>query len=127
MKRSKFIILMGNRAPEIRLSGSQSLPEDTPLFENVGILSVRNGSGVYTFTITSDPDSKFDDANQPIISTAGTFDYETATSHNFTVQADNGVDPVLTRTFTITITDVAEGGGTAGEPIGLLLSLTKAA
>jgi hypothetical protein len=43
------------------------------------------------------------------------------------VRATDGASNTTNQTITITVTDVAEGGGTAGEPIGLLLALTKAA
>lgn len=43
------------------------------------------------------------------------------------VRATDTAGNATTQTFTATVTDVAEGGGTAGQPIGLLLILTKAA
>jgi hypothetical protein len=83
------------------------IAEDASVGSVVGTLSVLSGSGVYTFSITADPDSKFaidgDD-----LKLAATVDYETATSHSVTVEADNGVDPPLSRTFTINVTDVEE-------------------
>ena len=105
-----------------------SIAEDASIGDAVGTLSVVNGSGVYTFSITADPDSKFaidgDD-----LELADTLDYETATSHSVTIEADNGVDDPISRTFTVFVTDVDEapGSDTAGEPIGLLFLLTKAA
>jgi hypothetical protein len=60
-------------------------------------------------------------------------DYESpadADANNTYVVEVTATDAALNatpRTITVTVTDVAEGGGTAGEPIGLLLILTKAA
>lgn len=110
--------------PSIALS-STTIAEDAADNSVVGILSVNNGSGTYTFTITSDPDNKFAIANDDELQIDELLDYETATSHLVTIEADNGVDDPISRQFTITVTDVADG--TTGEAIGLLLLLTKAA
>lgn len=75
----------------------------------IGTLSVSGGSGSYTFTETADPDSKFGVSGTTLSKTAA-MDYETATSHSVTVQADNGVDTPLSRAFTITVTNVLEAG-----------------
>jgi hypothetical protein len=110
---------------QIALSAS-SIAEDASVGTTIGTLSVVGGNGVYTFTKTADPDTKFT-LTAAALKVGAALDYETKTSHQVTIQADNGVDTPLTRTFTISVTDVAEGGGTAGQPIGLLLILTKAA
>jgi hypothetical protein len=105
-----------------------SIAEDASIGDAVGTLSVVNGSGVYTFSITADPDTKFAlNVDGVTLELADTLDYETATSHSVTIEADNGVDDPISRIITIFVTDVDEGGGGAGEPIGLLLILTKAA
>jgi hypothetical protein len=111
------------------LLSSEFIAEDAEAADLVGTLSVVNGSGSYTFSITADPDSKFvlDVGDNTRLELEDTVDYETATSHQVTIEADNGVDDPISRTFTIRVTDVAEGGGSAGEAIGLLLVLTKAA
>lgn len=96
----------GTPSPSMQIS-SQSVGEDAASGATIGALSVTNGTGVYTFTITADPDNKFDLSGANVVTTA-TLNYETATSHQFTAQADNGVDPVLTRTFTISVTNVFE-------------------
>jgi hypothetical protein len=82
-----------------------SIAEDEASGSVVGALEVINGSGVYTFSITADPDSKFaiDGTN---LETAAALDYETATFHSVTIEADNGVDTPVSRTFTIFVTDV---------------------
>jgi hypothetical protein len=94
----------------IILSAS-TIAEDAGVGDAVGTLSVSNGSGSYTFTLTDDAGGLFaidgDD-----LEVDGALDYETATSHSITVEADNGVDDPISRQFTITVTDVeAEGPG----------------
>jgi hypothetical protein len=82
-----------------------SIAENAANGTAIGTLAVVGGNGVYTFTVTSDPDNVFtidtDDLDKD-----GTLDYETATSHQVTIEADNGVDPPISRTFTIYVTDV---------------------
>jgi hypothetical protein len=127
MRRILFPILFGNREPQIRLSAT-SIAEDADIADIIGTLSVVNGSGTYAFGIDSDPDGKFSiTPAEAFLRVGAGLDYEADTSHDVTIIADNGVDPTFTRTFTITVTDVAEGGGDVGSPMGLLLALTKAA
>lgn len=95
----------GSGTPAILLSNT-TVAEDLASGEVVGALSVKNGKGgSYTFTITADPDSKFaiDGSN---LETDAALDYETATSHSVTIQADNSAGHVFSQTFTITVTDV---------------------
>lgn len=93
------------------LLSDNTIAEDAADNSVVGILSVVGGSGTYTFSITADPDNKFAIANDDELIIDELLDYETATSHSVTIEADNGVDDPITRVFTITVTDVAEGGG----------------
>lgn len=93
--------------PTIQLSAS-FIAEDASVTDVIGILSVANGSGTYTFTITADPDSKFQIDNDDELQVGDTLDYETATSHSVTIEADNGVDDPFTRMFTISVTDVSD-------------------
>jgi hypothetical protein len=95
--------------PSIQLS-STSIAEDASVGDLVGTLSVSNPSGSYTFSITADPDSKFvlDVGDNTRLELEATLDYETATSHLVTIEADNGVDTPLSRQFTITVTDIDE-------------------
>lgn len=96
----------GDPVPTIQLSAT-SIAEDAASGSIVGALSVSNGSGSYTYSITADPDSKFaiDGSN---LETDATLDYETDTSHSVTIEADNGVDDPISRVFTITVTNVLE-------------------
>ena len=92
--------------PALKLT-PQSVDEDANVGDLVGLLSVIRGGGVYTYSITSDPDSKFSiDGNR--LELADTVDFATAASHSVTIEADNGVEPPLTRTFTIRVNDVFE-------------------
>lgn len=103
------ILGQGSAATFISITNAE-VAENAALLDVIGTLSVVNGSGVYTFSITSDPDNKFDlDGDDLIVD--GAFDYETATSHQVTVEADNGVDPPISRVLTIAVTDVEEGAG----------------
>jgi hypothetical protein len=77
-----------------------TIDEDAAIGTTVGTLSVSEGSGTYTFSITDDPDGKFEIVGTALKTTA-TLDYETAWSHSVTVSADNGVDDPTTRTFTV--------------------------
>lgn len=90
----------------LRISAS-SIAEDANVGDAIGTLSVTNGSGVYTFTITADPDTKFA-IDGSALELGATVDYETATTHSVTIEADNGVDPPISRTFTIYVTNVFE-------------------
>lgn len=94
-------------APLILLS-SATIAEDAADNTKVGDLSVTNPEGTYVFTITSDPDNKFAIANDDELIIDELLDYETATSHQVTIEADPDVGATITRTFTITVTDVAE-------------------
>lgn len=108
--RGKGVVLGGGTGgasgPRIAIS-STSVSESAPNPTTIGTLSVVNGSGVYTFTKTADPDAKFAVSGSNL-NTAAALDYETATFHSVTIQADNGVDTPLSRTFTINVTNVLE-------------------
>jgi hypothetical protein len=97
----------GAAVPTILLSSS-TVPESATIGTVVGALSVILGSGSYTFTLTDDAGGLFA-VDGDDLEVAGALDYETASSHSITVEADNGVDPVLTRSFTITVTNIDEG------------------
>jgi hypothetical protein len=96
----------GTATPRISLTAT-TIAEDAAVGDPVGTLSVVNGSGSYTFSITADPDSKFA-IDGATLETAAALDYETATTHSVTIEADNGVDPPLSRTFLIGVTNVFE-------------------
>lgn len=92
--------------PRITLS-ALTIAEDAEVNDVIGTLAVANGSGSYTFSITADPDSKFNiDGDDLRVDAA--LDYEAATSHLVTIEADNGVDDPISRQFTISVTNVIE-------------------
>lgn len=93
--------------PELRISDT-SIDEGATTGRVVGTLMVLNGSGSYTYTITSDTDSKFAISGSDLV-TAAALDYETKTSHNVTIQADNGVDTPISQAFVIEVNNVIEG------------------
>jgi hypothetical protein len=100
-------MLKGKYSASRRLSLSpETVAEHVPTGTTVGTLSVFYPSGTYTYTITADPDSKFQIVGGDL-RTAAAIDFETDTSHSVTVQADNGISPAFSRTFTITVTNVA--------------------
>jgi peptidoglycan hydrolase-like protein with peptidoglycan-binding domain len=101
-------------APAVPESGAtitisaDSQKEGTPIGPIViGTLSVVGGSGSYTFTKTADPDNAFT-LTEADLRGSIVFDYETAPSHQVTITADNGVDPVITKTFTILVTNAVD-------------------
>lgn len=131
-KRKRLITdVQGGSGIYIALS-NDTVPEDAALGDLVGLLSVYGGSGTYAFTITADPDNKFaiDLVDDTRLEVDGALDYSVATSHLVTIQADNGVDPVLSRTFSITVTEVFvpandsfllfDQGGVTGLHLGMI-------
>lgn len=97
--------------PLISIS-SFSVPESAAPGSTVGLLSVNNGQGSYSFSITSDPDRKFA-INGASLRTRDSFDHEAAASHRVTVRASKGSAPPLTRTLIISVTNVFESGDLA--------------
>jgi hypothetical protein len=96
----------GSGTGHVIVLSATSISESASVNDVVGTLSVVNGSGTYTFSITADPDSKFQIANDDELQVADTLDYETDTSHLVTIEADNGVDDPISQQFTITVTNV---------------------
>lgn len=73
----------------------------------VGNLSVVNGTGTYTFTLTNDAAGQFA-VDVARLEVNGTLNYEAVTSYAITAHADNGAGSVLDRDFTVTVTNVLE-------------------
>lgn len=92
----------------IILSAS-TISEDASIGDLVGMWSVSNGSGSYTFTLTDDAGGLFalDAGDDTLLEVAGTL---SAGSESITVEADNGVDDPISRAFLITVTAVGGGG-----------------
>jgi hypothetical protein len=100
------------------LLSASTIPEDASVGDPVGTFSVSGGSGSYTFTLTDDAGGLFA-IDGDGFEVAGALDYETAASHSITVEADNGVDTPISRSFTITVTDVAEASNTLQSDTGV--------
>jgi hypothetical protein len=105
-----------------QIIGSQVSPSTiwlsgTTVAENISIGTTvatiaDDGNPLCTYTITADPDNKFDISGNALITTA-LLDYETATSHSVTIRATNsittgGAAGYADKTFTITVTNVSE-------------------
>ncbi|MFA7604544.1 MAG: putative Ig domain-containing protein, partial [Novosphingobium sp.] len=97
----------GAPAPSIRLSSNAPIAEDTEVGATLATIFVAGGSGTYTHTITSDPDSKFSISSNEL-QLAALVDYETAAEHSVTISSDNGVDEPISRTFTFDVSNVLE-------------------
>lgn len=91
---------------------AQIAAEDASTGTEIGNLSVANSpSGVtWTFSITADPDSKFqlDGVDDTILEVGAALDYETATSHEVEITATPSAGDAIARVFPITITDVLD-------------------
>jgi hypothetical protein len=62
-----------------------------------------------TYSLTDDAEGRFAiNASTGVVTVAGALDFETATSHNITVQAASSDGSTSTETFAITVTDVDE-------------------
>jgi len=103
MSGAKRILFLSGGSPTLVLSGDSVL-ESASIGAQVGVLSVRNGTGTYTFSETADPDNKFT-VSGSLLTTSATLNYEVSPAHSVTIQATNGVD-TITRTFLISVTDV---------------------
>jgi hypothetical protein len=117
-----FTISILEATSVIALSSSSML-ESITTGTVIGELSVLGGTGTYTFTIVDDPDGLFS-IDSDDLDKVGIVDYETNTSHEVTIQADNGAGDVVTQTLTITVTNVGDTTtpevpppGTVGEAI----------
>lgn len=91
----------------IVLTGPASQNENTAPGTTIGTLAVLGGTGTYTFTKTVDADTAFT-LTGTTLSNSFAWDYETKTSHDVTIHADNGAGSVLDRTFTIAVNNVFE-------------------
>ena len=98
----------GPQGPTIVISAS-SIAENAVVGSTVGVLSVVNATGTWTFTKTADPDAKFVLAGTggANLNTAAALNFETAQSHSVTIQATNGTE-TISRTFSIGVTNVFE-------------------
>ena len=98
-------VIAGGAEPTLALSNT-SVPEDADIGDLVGILSVQDGSGVYVYTLTADPDGRFKIVGDQL-QVAEYLDYESTDGHPVTISASNGVDPPVVGQWVIAVTDVA--------------------
>jgi VCBS repeat-containing protein len=95
---------------DIRLNSS-SVAEGQPAGTTVGRLSTNAFGGSYTYALVSGEGST-DNASFTISSdtlkTAATFDYETKNSYSIRVQVTDDLGLTVVKSFTISVTDVAE-------------------
>lgn len=84
------------------------IDDDSVVGASVGTLSVVNGSGTYTYSITADPDSKFvlDGVDTSLLELEATVRYYLGSAHSVTISATNGVDPPVVRTFSVPVNAV---------------------
>ena len=108
----------GSTGPSIQLSAA-SFTANAAQGTAIGTLSVRGGTGTYTFTLT--------DSHTNAVQVAGTNGVNLqvgsspsgAGSFSITVHADNGAGSILNRAFVITAISAL-----TGTSMGLLLALT---
>ncbi len=111
----------GGSGAKLNLSAS-TFVENSALNTVIGTLSVSGGIGVYTYSFQSNPGTLFNISGSSLRVTSTTI---AAGSYPVTIRADNGAGSVIDRVFLLTATPV--GGASAGQPMGLLLSLTYTA
>ena len=89
---------------------SQSVDENQPAGTIVGTLDVINDpSATQTFSLTSGDVNAFSiDQASATLRTAQTFDYETKQSYNVQISATNANGDTVSRTFKISVVDLAE-------------------
>ena len=100
---------MGDFAVGARIQLSNtSIDDDSIVGDLVGLLSVDNGSGSYTFSITADPQSKFvlDGVDNTRLELENTVRFATLAEHTVTISATNGVNDPISRTFYIAVNAV---------------------
>jgi hypothetical protein len=109
-------IAHGNKTPvALRITWASGfedgeVAEDTATTTTLGTLAATDPDGdSITFAIHSDADSKFS-LTGASLKLANALDYETTTSHEVTIRASDPSGAYVERVFTVTVTDVAEGG-----------------
>ena len=107
-----------NGGPSIRLNLSAStFPANSALNTVIGTLSVSGGTGVYTYSFTSNPGTLFNISGSSLRVNSATI---SAGSYPVTIQASNGAGSTVTASFLLTAT-----AASSGQAAGLLLALTQ--
>lgn len=101
MRAAEQIILTGGgggKVTAINLSAA-TVPAAATVGTVIGTLSVQNGTGTYTFTLTSNPGTLFSITTASLQVAAAL----TAGSDAITIQANNGAGSIITQPFLITV------------------------
>ena len=120
--KGKRWIYLGSIGASATLNLSIStISEDAIVGDLVGTLSVSGGTGIYTYSLTSNPGSLFA-IDGDLLEVDDTL---TAGSVSITVEADNGAGSVVSSAFLITVTPVG-GGVAAGTLLWTVPLITQA-
>ncbi|WP_281932173.1 PKD domain-containing protein [Roseibium album] len=95
-------------APSDIILSASSVDENALPGSTVALI-VATGNPIPSLSIVSDPDNKFSLSGSSLMLGAA-LDYETATSHQVTIRADNGVGSPYDETFTIDVNNIVEDG-----------------
>lgn len=98
-----------NSPPTNITLSNQTVPENADLGYEVGTLTATDADvgETFTYALTNDAGSRFYVIGNKLYVLGG-LDYETATSHNVTVQATDSKGATFSKSFAITVTNVAE-------------------
>lgn len=110
---SGFGLGLGNRFGKLGYGGggaliilsNASIASTATVGTTVGTLNVVGGTGVYTFTFTSNPGTLFAISGSNLNVAAAL----TAGSDPIIIQANNGAGSIITQPFTITVTGPCSG------------------
>jgi hypothetical protein len=93
------------------LISRQTIAENSQNNSLVGILTPQDGNSLapHTFALTNNAGGRFKIVgNQVQVANGSLLNYESATSHNITVQVSSAGGPTFQKTFTISVTNVNE-------------------
>ena len=93
---------------DITLTGG-SVNENATAGTTVATLSTvdADASNSFSYTLTSDPSGFFEiSGNQIQVKAGASIDYETATSHNVTVEVDDGAGNTYSEVITLNVNDL---------------------
>jgi hypothetical protein len=97
--------------PVIRVSGSTTIAaisEDAAVGTVIGPLTVTGGAGTYTVSFTDDAGGAFAIVDGDLVTNTN-FDFETQSTYQFVLHADNGEGNAFDQPFSLSIANVAEG------------------
>ncbi|WVX51160.1 hypothetical protein ROLI_042610 [Roseobacter fucihabitans] len=100
-----------NTAPTDITSSASTVAENSAVGTVVATLSTTdaNAGDTFTYAITNDPSGFFEIVGDEIrVASGADIDFETATSHDVTVQVTDAGGATYSETFTLTVSDTAE-------------------